>query len=376
MGVEREGGNAIRDWLLYRPSTDMGFMQYAEEDWSTERRGGSANLDMIANAAALLWASGAAVALWVASWLAFFERERRDFQRSEPWSVIYSGWQLISVLAVYCWARLHGESALAEAAKGWLSNWWALCALASAQEGGRPFVALTGARSSGAAIGAWYGIREAWCEALGEPWPSEGDWSDETNGWAAAAVDLMTEEIRETASPFVAQMRAGDWAWILASSPQYGMRVGGHIYRSTGGVVSWQERDINGNTAGVLACKATGGTIATMPPDGGPYWRQKATHAVCGLDESNMLRYSSPHPELGSHVMTLPPGVPIFSLAITEAGWSYLPKPGSEPQPVPLPPLHPIHKSKRKSNSDAKVAFGLFGLIALIASLFKRKEEK
>ena len=258
----------------------------------------------------------------------------------------------------------------------------ALCALASGSLSGRPYVALSGARSSGVPIDVWYSHRAAWCEALAEPWPDRGVPSDPTNGWCNVAVAELSPEIRETSAPFVNWMRAGRWGEILAAAPKYPMRGGGHIYRTASGVVSWMERDINGNTGGVLACKALGSFVSTMPPHGGPHWRQRATGATCGLDEFQVLRYASPHPELGEHVMTLPPGEPLFSLAVTDTGWEYLPRTGVTPVPAPPPPapppppLEPIHRSRRRKNDNAKIAAGAVGLIALLVNWFTRQKKE
>ena len=378
-GVHLEGGNALKDWVLGRTSTDLDFLRSSESDWSTERRGGSANLDMIANAAALVWAQGADVALWVESWRAFFEQERRTFQRGEPWSVIYSGWHLLPVLVVFAWAGRNGVDDLAAAARRWLLNWWCLSGLGFAWQGGNPFSVLTGARSSGVPIGAFYSHRAAWCEAFGWPW-SRCDPSDAVNGWCDYVVVGLREEILATSESVISALKAGNFEVIADLAPGFGMRGGGNIYRTAAGVACWLERDVNGNTAGVLACSVEAPDLAaTLPPNGGPYFRRAFSEATCERRD-DVLVYSSPHPELGSHSLRLPPGEPLYHLRIDEAGWHWLvggaSEPAPPPQPQPLPPLRPIHKSQRKSNDTAKIAAGAVGLIALLVNLFTRKKEK
>lgn len=382
MGVEREGGNAIADYLSGRSTTDTDFIATeTDPSWSTERRGGSANLDMIANAGALLWDRGGRQ-VWVDSWLAYFAHDTRTFQRSEPWSVIYSGWHLIPVLAVYRWAKQNNHASLEVAAKLWLRNWWALCALSAGSHRGRPHLVLTGARSSGVPLDVWYSHRAAWCEALGEWWSDRGQSTDPTNGWCNVALAELSPEILETSGPIVAAYHAGRWMEIVAMSPQFPMRGGGNLYRTASGVVSWLERDINGNTAGVLAQRNEAGTLWSMPLHGGPHWRQRRTDATCDLtydiDPAGQLVYRSPHAALGTYLtMLLPAGEPLYHVRIDEQGWEVL-RPQPEPVVVdPTPrPYRPPRPSRKRRDDKGKIAVGAIGLIALLGSLFNRKPKK
>lgn len=352
MEVNWEGGNAIADALLHRSTTEDFYKAKVDLEWATEKRGGSANLDMIAAAAGLFW-DRSKIKDYVNAWLRFFEQEKRTFQRSEPWSVIYSGWQVISVLFVRWTAALLGESNLHHEATQWLRNWWALCALADTQLGSEPHVALAGARSSGIPFNHYYGIRTLWAEALGfsviPRGVEHGQWRESIDKWFDIAAVKLLDDIRETAADFTYMSNKGDWVSIFNASPKYGMRAGGNILITNGGVVSWQDHDINGNTAGVIAIKGEYGRFHSLPPDGGPYFRMKHSKATCTLN-GNILTYSSPYSELGTHTMTLPVGDKQFQLRIDEDGWHLVYPKKEEPKPEDpqVPPTRPS-KPKKKS---------------------------
>lgn len=370
---QNRGGKALAAALLGRPFTDRQFMLVVDPNWDTERNGGSANHDMMANCAALWYDTYKG--RWIDSWMVFFANEKRKFQRSEPWSVIYSGWHLLPVLGVHRWAVVHGESALRYEARYWLRNWWSLCALMSTEVGGRPLVNLTGARSMGSPADAWYSHRNAWCEALGKSWPDRGVPTDKRNGWCNEAVPALQPDILETSEPFVRWAQSGSWDAIIQGSPKFGMRGSGHLIRTEEGPACWLERDINNNTGGVLAMRTVRGRVSTLPPNGGPHWRSR-TGGTCFADNMGILHYSSDYPEIGAHVLSLPQGDALFYVSIDEDGWKdRLAKPKPEPEPAP-DPKPPVYKPKRKSNNDAKAAIGILGLIALIASFFRKKEEK
>ncbi len=370
MGVEREGGDAIAHKLLGRNVTDTSFIELeTDPSWATEKRGGSANLDMIANAGALLW-DNRNRGEWVRSWENFFEQEKSTFQRSEPWSIIYSGWHLIPVLSVYWWSKREPHQGLLQASKKWLENYWALASLASATLGNKPYLCLSGARSSGVPLDVWYSHRAAWCEALGVEWgtpeskdPNRAFSIDPTNAWCDISISRLSEEIRETSSKFVSWMRQGEWEKIIEAAPKFGMRGGGNLYRTRNGVCCWLERDVNGNTGGVLALKVQGNRVDSMPPNGGPHWRQKPTHATCERD-GDFLRYESPHAELGKHTLYLPPGEVLFHIRIGETWEVIEPKPQA-PDPTPQPPTQgqtpTPTKPKKRRNWFVRLLRKLFG---------------
>ena len=358
--VHLEGGNAIADAALDLPSTDMGFLAHTDPEWEAEVRGSSANLDMIANAAALWW-DRARTAFWVAVWLVFFQKELTAFQRSEPRSPIYSGWHLLPVLLVYRWAVRHGEVALGAAARAWLANFWAMVALcASTTQRAEPVVCLAGMRGTGSSLHANWSHRNAWREALGDTtWLNRGvSKPDKPDYWCDASVAALSDEIRFTASDAVHGYQTGQWKELVAVSPRFGARGVAHFYRTERGVVCWNESDINGNTGALMAFKCENGVLFSLPHDGGPHLRANS-EAVCSL-VGDEIRYFSP--KLGTGVLALPAGEPLYHVRVDESGWTVLfPLAEVEPPPPP-PPLVPIHRRAPKRNAFEKLLDFLWSL--------------
>jgi hypothetical protein len=386
VSIQNEGGNAIADAALGAARTDMGFLHvHADPTWAGERAGSSANWDMIANAAALWWDTPHR-AQWVKAWHDLFASERTAFQRSEARSPIYSGWHLLSVLLVYRWAVQHGDVILRAAARAWLENFWSMMALVAARtRSGKPVLALAGMRGTEFTLDADWSHRNAWREALGdEGWPHRGEYDPEqVNSWCDASVAALSQEIRFTAADAVYAYRTGTeqaWRDLIAAAPKFGARGVGHILRTTGGVVCWNDADINGNTAALMAFKVEGGDLASLPPNGGERLRANS-HAVIA-EIGDALHYTSPL--LGVHSMPLPPGELVYRVRIAEDGWRVtwpepVPAPAPPEPPTPAPPVPPPPGGPGRGDSGGRdrrrVAVGA-GLLALIASLLARWAER
>lgn len=381
MSIQNEGGNALADAALGAARTDMAFLALADEFWREEPRGGSANKDMIRNSAALWWDIPHRGA-WVESWHNLFASEHTRFQRSEARSPIYSGWHLLSVLLVYRWAVQHGDVILRAAARAWLENFWCMMALVAARtRSGKPVLALAGMRGTEFSLDADWSHRNAWREALGdEGWAHRGEYDrEQVNSWCDAAVAALSQEIRFTAADAVYAYRTNteqEWRDLIAAAPKFGARGVGHVLRTTGGVVCWNDADINGNTAALMAFKVEGGDLASLPPNGGERLR-KNSHAVVA-EIGGELHYTSPL--LGVHSMPLPPGELVYRVRIAEDGWRVSwPEPVLAPAPPGPPPAPPPPSGPGRGGSGGRdrrrVALGA-GLAALVASLLARWAER
>lgn len=358
--VNQEGGNALADYALRRSRTDPFWeIVSADPNWSDRRRGGSLNLMEIRHASGLAWIPAERETL-EASWLTLDrDMESKAWGGSEILSPIYQGWRMLSRLGVYRWARENGRDELAESVARWLRQAFAFCRLVDCHVNGvGSFLAMAGLRGCEPdSLMAQFIRGSIWREAKGERWPgSEGAdpsrWDrDDINQWADVAVRAFSPEIRELAAPFV----SCDWRVAFDLCPQMPLGVVYNIIRTEGGVVSWigdddpaTDDDPNNNTPGLLAEKVeTGKGPESLPPDGGPHYRQRASFASCELVDG-VLHYHSDAPELGVSSMRLPPGRTIYRVRAS-SGWSWydgesqVPAINETPPPTPdAPPVEDV----------------------------------
>lgn len=328
--VNQEGGNALADYALGSAVTSP-FWEYAswDPDWSGRQRGGSLNLDEVRNASGLIWRPAESPVL-ERSWIELDERfESKQWGGVELLSPIYHGWRMIARLAVYRWAVANGKERLAESVDRWLRQAFAFARLADASVPGfGSYMALAGFRGCmPGSLDAQYGRHSIWREAKGERWPGRGDsWNAlSIDQWSDVAILGFSREIREISAPFV----SADFRTAYDLCPKMPIAGTYNIVRTEGGVASWigddneaTDDDLNNNTPGMLGLKVeTGRRPESLPPDGGPHYRQRASFASVELVDG-VLRYHSDAPELGVSSMTIPPGRTIYRVrALSEWSW-------------------------------------------------------
>lgn len=240
-------------------------------------------------------------------WLAIFAFLRTAWMSSEFGSRIYGTWHLGSVLAVYAWARKHGQRALEDAAGGWLLYWWCLCRLIEAPDGR---ILMVGMRSAGHAPHA--GMLE-WLFAAA----TGGDtrrWEAEARRhrlglrqkWEYQLAKSLGSSLVCSAAPLLG--RVADAEVVM---PRYGLRVGLHILRTSEGLAAWVEDqdpddddNVNANTAPVMGSVWRAGQLDWLPPNGGDRVRRKE-RAVCQREGDRLVYAGSHH---GQHSLQLPGG--------------------------------------------------------------------
>lgn len=309
--VNQEGGDAIACYACGRDVSDYPNWQWEADydpEWQGHRRGGSANTDMIGNAAYLAFGAPEQQQQMVTSWLAFFAQSRDNWQRTEQFSIIYSIWHVLPVLLVYKWAKLHNHSDLLRESRLWLLNWWAVCRLCESRvRGGRLYIPVCGERSSMGTANVGddhdpcdnhFGHHALWSEARGENWSGRSRsvrWEpeDAVNDFVGRSIVGFSQEIRETAAPVLACSLSD----VLRVSPQYTARVPVYIYRGERGVAvwwGWQDepgRDASGNnnTGPILALLVCDGEIESCPPRLGVHYRQRGSQANAWLDAATNI---------------------------------------------------------------------------------------
>ena len=163
-----EGGEALMHYALGLPCpSNTGFRAIADPTFSGAKRGGSANLDLLANVPAWIYPENAKAEMDLMLGLRDnLIEEKTRFQRTEMLSVAYSVIHLVPRLAAYRHAKKTG-SALAEDLRLWLEHWWSMCRILSHRVDGRPYVCWAGERSSGYPQPNWFGHHAAWGIACG-----------------------------------------------------------------------------------------------------------------------------------------------------------------------------------------------------------------
>lgn len=294
-----EGGEALMHYALGLPCpSNTGFRAIADPTFSGAKRGGSANLDLLANVPAWIYPENAKAEMDLMLGLRDnLIEEKTRFQRTEMLSVAYSVIHLVPRLAAYRHAKKTG-SALAEDLRLWLEHWWSMCRILSHRVDGRPYVCWAGERSSGYPQPNWFGHHAAWGIACGTSLPRAEGWAkdikergridqewegahqdwDHTNSWIDVALVGFAPEIRETSAKFMFSFLDE----VVQLAPKFTYREQVYMMVTENGCMQWwgkpgQRASINGNTGPIGCIKGEGGRVVTAPPDGGPHWRQKAS---------------------------------------------------------------------------------------------------
>ena len=305
-----EGGEAIMHFALGLDCPEEKLFQtIIDPEFEGSTRGGSDNLDLLANIPAWIWPRHVLDEMNLSKGIEKnLQLERTRFQRNEILSVPYSIIHLVTRLAAYRHAKKRGYDPHEKLFREWLENFWSLCRLTEHRVNGRDYLCFAGERSSGYPHPNWFGTHMAWGIATGsfnlsgtkeEAWANqikkdrrvtevvtEGGWWYHTNSWIDVALVGFEQEIRETASKFL----TCSIPEVVQRSPKLVFREPVFIYRTTDGVAQWwgeagERASHNGNTGPIGCIKGESGRVVTCPPDGGPKWRQKASSLSTKLQD-------------------------------------------------------------------------------------------
>mgnify|MGYP000069473831 CR=1 FL=1 len=244
----------------------------------------------------------------VATWSNFLTFSRGAWMSSEVGSRIYGQWHVLSVAAVYSWAKKNGRPTLAQQAKEWLVHYWAFCKLAEAADGR---ILLLGMRSAGHVPNP--GLIE-WLYALAMEgntayWEAQARMYHEglKLSWEYQAALVLKQDLIDSAASVKAAARPE------TVIPHYGLRTRYHFLRTTGGLAVWCEQNVNGNTAPVMGAVAGAGTLDWLPANGGLRIRQKFETATCARSGSTLQYHGSFH---GDQSLPLPGGTVISEVSL------------------------------------------------------------
>jgi len=355
-----EGGEAIMHFALDLPCpANRHFQEITDPEFTGSKKGGSDNLDLLANVPGWIYARGLfdEMALSVGLEENLIE-ERKKFQRNEILSVPYTTIHLVTRLAGYKYAKQRGSD-LEKPFREWLENFWSICRLTEHRlKNGRDYLCFAGERSSGYPHPNWFGHHMAWKLATGgeepiaqtwagqikkaghmipEIWYDEPAWS-KTDSWIDVAMVGFAPEIRATASKFL----TCSMDEVVKRSPKFTFRDPVFIYRTTEGVAQWWGRpgeraSYNGNTGPIGAIRGERGAVVTCPPDGGPKWRQKVSNLNTNVNQAlTSVHVEWPEIEFKGD-LALPAGEIVTYLMIDPVkGWVDLTKDAQEePEVIP-----------------------------------------